>query len=248
MLLLSLICLPMAVHAEPASNTVRLAWLKLAGAPEPTSALVSWAQELRQRTSVDVAPVPVAVRPEEPALFRYPLLYWSGDKAPPKLSDQAVLNLRQHLATGGTLIVDNAGRTEASAAFEQGLRQELLRIFPQPLQPIPPNDVVFRTFYRLEQAVGRRADTHELDGIRIGSHYAVIYTRNDLGGALQRQSVGGYALAVVPGGETQREQALRLTVNLMMYALCLDYKDDHSHVMHLLRHRRGVRAAPVGGK
>jgi hypothetical protein len=67
-----------------------------------------------------------------------------------------------------------------------------------------------------------------------------VLTRNDLGGALERQRLGGYALAVVPGGEPQRELAIRLAVNLMLYALNLDYKDDHTHVHQLLRQRRGA--------
>ena len=226
-------------------SSVRLAWLKVPGASDPTSALTAWAQEIRLRTSIDIASQPVGVRPEDPALFSYPLLYWGSDKAPPHLSDQAVAALRQHLSTGGMLIVDNTGRTEASQAFDQGLRHELARLFPQPLQRVAPTHVLYRSFYRLERPVGRRADAHELEGIRVGNHFAVLYGRNDLSGALARQAVGGYALAVVPGGETQREQAFRLAVNLVMYALCLDYKDDHTHVMHLLRTRRGAKA-PIG--
>ncbi len=225
---------------------VRLAWLKVPGAVDPTSSLTAWAQEIRLRTSIDIAAQPVGVRPEDPALFSYPLLYWGGDKAPGHLSDQAVAALRQHLSTGGMLFVDNTGRTEASQAFDQGVRHELARLFPQPLQRVAPTHVLYRSFYRLERPVGRRADAHELEGIRVGNQFAVLYGRNDLAGALARQAVGGYALAVVPGGETQREQAFRLGVNLVMYALCLDYKDDHTHVMHLLRTRRGAKA-PVAG-
>jgi hypothetical protein len=200
------------------------------------------------RTSVAITSAAAAVRPEDPALFSYPLLYWGGEKAQTPLSDAAVAALRQHLSTGGTLIIDNTGRAEASAAFDASIRKELLRIFPQALQKLPPGHVLFRAFYRLDRAVGRRADSHDLEGLRVGNHLAVLYTRNDLAGALSRQSMGGFALAVVPGGETQREQALRLAINLVMYALCLDYKDDHSHVMYLLRHKRSVmpaqRAAP----
>lgn len=226
---------------EMPGSAVRLAWLKLPGGAEPVSSLAAWAQEIRLRTSIDIGVQAVGVRPEDPALFSYPLLYWGGDKAPSRLSDQAVAALRQHLSTGGLLVVDNTGRTEASAAFDQGVRHELARLFPQPLQRVAPNHVIFRSFYRLERAFGRRADAHDLEGIRVGEQFAVLYSRNDLGGALARDPVGGYALAVVPGGETQREQAFRLAVNLVMYALCLDYKDDHTHVMHLLRTRRGSR-------
>jgi hypothetical protein len=226
--------------AEPPSSAVHLAVLRMPGASDVASAMDTWAQEIRLRTSVAIASGAASVRPEDPAIFGYPLLYWGGEKAPAPLSEAAVSLLRQHLSTGGTLVIDNTGRAEASAAFDSAVRKELLRIFPQPLQKLPPGHVLFRAFYRLDRAVGRRADSHDLEGLRVGNHLAVLYTRNDLAGALARQSLGGFALAVVPGGETQREQALRLAVNLVMYALCLDYKDDHSHVMYLLRHKRSV--------
>ena len=240
---------PAVAQAGPPSAAVQLAVLRVPGASDVSSAMDTWAQEVRLRTSVAITSTAASVRPEDPALFSYPLLYWGGEKAPPPLSDAAVAALRQHLSTGGTLIIDNTGRAETSAAFDAAIRKELLRVFPQALQKLPPGHVLFRSFYRLDRAVGRRADSHDLEGLRVGNHLAVLYTRNDLAGALTRQSLGGFALAVVPGGETQREHALRLAINLVMYALCLDYKDDHSHVMYLLRHKRSVmpaaqRAAP----
>jgi len=233
-----------ACALEPTTTAVHLAWLKLPQANDPSTSLVSWAQELRSRTSIDVAANPIGVKPEDSQLFYYPFLYLAGDRALPKWSDQAIAQLRQHLLTGGTLLIDNTGRTEASQAFDESIRRELARIFPQPLQRVPPSHVLFRAFYRIDHPVGRRASSNDLEGIRLGNHYAVLYTRNDFAGALARLPVGGYALTVVPGGEVQREQAFRLAVNFVMYALCLDYKDDHSHVMHLLRHRRGARPPP----
>lgn len=231
--------------AAPRNTDVRLAWLKLSGAAEPDNPLQAWAQEVRLRTSVRVAAEPLALRPEDSQLFHYPLLYWGGDRAPARLSDVAVARLRSWLQAGGTLLIDNTGRTEASAAFDSAIRRELARILPQPLERVPGSHVLFRAFYRLERAVGRRADSGELEGIALGGHYAVLYSRNDLAGALQRAGAGGYALSVVPGGEDQRERAIRLLVNVVLYALCLDYKDDHTHVMHLLQTRRGRGAMPA---
>jgi hypothetical protein len=43
---------------------------------------------------------------------------------------------------------------------------------------------------------------------------------------------------VVPGGEHQREMAFRMGVNLCMYALCLDYKDDSVHLETIMNRRR----------
>jgi len=38
-------------------------------------------------------------------------------------------------------------------------------------------------------------------------------------------------------GERQREQAIRLSVNIVLYALCLDYKDDQVHAPFIMRRR-----------
>ena len=41
------------------------------------------------------------------------------------------------------------------------------------------------------------------------------------------------------GGDGQREGAMRLGVNLVLYALCLDYKDDQVHSPFIMRRRAG---------
>ena len=43
---------------------------------------------------------------------------------------------------------------------------------------------------------------------------------------------------MVPGGDEQREEAFRFGVNLVMYALCLDYKTEQAHIDYILRTRR----------
>ena len=43
---------------------------------------------------------------------------------------------------------------------------------------------------------------------------------------------------MTPGGERQREMAFRLGINLMMYAMCLDYKEDQVHIPFILKKRR----------
>jgi hypothetical protein len=42
---------------------------------------------------------------------------------------------------------------------------------------------------------------------------------------------------VTPGGDGQRERAIRLAVNVSMYALCSNYKDDQVHAPFLMRRR-----------
>ncbi len=229
------------------ASKIRIAHLALGGdSPAIRRALVTWAQEVRLRTSIEIAQEPARVGPTSPQLFHHPLLYLAGASTFPRQTDAAVARLRQHIATGGTLIIDNTGRSGPSEAFDRAVRRLLTRIVGRPLVRLPATHVLFRSFYRLSSAVGRRADVRHVQGVRIGKRFAVIYLRNDLHGAFARSPTGGPALRAVPGGEAQRERAYRLGINLLMYALCLDYKDDHTHVMTLLKRRRGVRAPRKG--
>ena len=43
------------------------------------------------------------------------------------------------------------------------------------------------------------------------------------------------------GSEAQREEAVRLAVNVAMYVLCSNYKDDQVHAEHLMRRRGSAR-------
>lgn len=91
----------------------------------------------------------------------------------------------------------------------------------------------------------RTSDGKDRAGPRERSGRAVIvYSQNDLGGAWARDRFGQWVHDVVPGGETQREHAFRLGVNLAMYALCLDYKADQVHVPFIMRRRMWQAPAP----
>ena len=72
----------------------------------------------------------------------------------------------------------------------------------------------------------------------VGGRAAVIYSRHALGGAWARDDLGNPEYPVTPGGAPQREEAIRLGVNLVMYALCLDYKADQVHVPFIMKRRR----------
>jgi hypothetical protein len=72
----------------------------------------------------------------------------------------------------------------------------------------------------------------------MGGRLAVLYSGNDMIGAFARDSLGTWEYEVVPGGELQREKSVRLGVNIAMYALCLDYKEDQVHIPFIMKRRR----------
>jgi hypothetical protein len=115
------------------------------------------------------------------------------------------------------------------------------------LVKLPAKHVVYRSFYLVQRPVGRVQGSDSIEAIEKSGRAAVIYSRHDLGGALERDNVGNYAHDVVPGGPAQREMAQRLAVNIVLYALCLDYKDDQVHAPFIMRRWAGGTGAPAAG-
>lgn len=198
------------------------------------------AWEVRKRSSVEPILEPGRARLDNASLFRSPFVYWRGSEAFPPLSEEAIEGLRRYIHRGGFILIDDA--TAGGQDFDRAVRRELLRAFPAlPLSPIATDHTIYRSFYLLKRPVGRVQGPAFLEAITYGDRIAIVYTQHDLGGALERDKLGAWSQAVVPGGEGQREQAIRLGVNLVLYALCTDYKDDQVHAPFIMR-RRG--AAP----
>lgn len=204
--------------------------------PRP-SALKRLGWELARRTSIETTPEPVPVRLDAPGLHRYPFLYLAGDGALPPFSDAARAALRRHLQFGGFLLVDAADGSDGGG-FDATVRPELARVLPSaPLTAVPQAHVLYKTFYLLDRQGGRVATRPWLEAQSLDGRLAVIYSQNDLGGAWARSDLGDWEYPCTPGGEPQRETAIRLGVNLSMYALCTDYKDDAVHLPFIMKRR-----------
>jgi hypothetical protein len=201
-------------------------------------AAAEFAEQLRLRTSIDVSPEPMALALNSPQMPQHPFAILSGDR-PFELDLEARQRLRRWLELGGFLVVDNAGATRPSSGFDESVRNALTQLFPRaPLERISPEHVLFRSFYRLDYPAGRAIHRPFIEGLPLGSRYGVVVCSNDLMGAMARHSTGGYQFTPTPGGEHQREMAIRFAINLVMYAQCLHYKDDQVHLDYLLRRRK----------
>ena len=106
-----------------------------------------------------------------------------------------------------------------------------------PLQPVARDHVVHKSFYLVDRQGGRVLVKPWIEGQSLDGRLAVVYSQNDLGGAWARTELGDWEYPCTPGGEPQRETAIRIGVNLAMYALCTDYKDDAVHLPFILRRR-----------
>lgn len=214
------------------------------GATSPTeahrSACGRWAWELIRRTSAPARLTPIEVAADDSALLDEPFTVWHGSQAVPPLSEPEIRGLRRYLTLGGVLFVDDANPTPGE--FGASVRRELQRILPEsPLLRLPQQHVLYKSYYLLDGPVGRQRGPDFLEAIVGGKAVRVLLSSHDLLGALARAPEGGWTFSVHPDGEMQRELAIRFAVNLAMYVLCLDYKDDQVHAEELMRRRGRLR-------
>jgi hypothetical protein len=229
--------------------------LLLAGKPSDIGprklAPARWGRELVRRTSAPARSTNDSVRVDRPALFREPFSVWCGSADVGALSAAEKRFLERYLRLGGMLVVDDAD--PRSKAFGRSVRRELARVLPEsPPVRLDASHVIYKSYYLLDRPVGRVLGPPYIEAIVRGKNAQVMFLEHDLLGALADEG-DGWALPLESGSgddrasaprirgiADQRERAIRLAVNIAMYALCSDYKDDVVHAASILK-RRGQR-------
>ncbi|SIN75431.1 DUF4159 domain-containing protein [Vannielia litorea] len=209
---------------------------------------------LFRRTSIEPAE-PIAVNLETDELAFFPFLYWPVSPNQPLPSDEAYAKLNRYLRTGGMILFDtrDADIGGFGAATPEGRKlQELAAPLDiPPLEPIPMDHVLTRTFYLLQDFPGRWAsrdvwveaappDAEVVEGMPFRNLNdgvtPVVIGGNDWAAAWAVERNGAAMFPVGRGyaGEQQREIAYRFGVNLIMHVLTGNYKSDQVHVPALL--------------
>jgi hypothetical protein len=196
---------------------------------------------LNRRTAVEAAE-PMAVDVETDELAFFPLLYWPVVPDQRPLSPAAVERLNTYLHTGGTILFDTRDQGDVAPDPRSGPGARRLRVLVRgleipPLEPVPPDHVLTKAFYLMQDFPGRFTggtlwvEHRDGAGDEVSS---VIVGSNDYAGAWATDNANRPMFAAVPGGEHQREFAFRFGVNLVMYALTGNYKSDQVHVPAIL--------------
>lgn len=206
------------------------------------------------RTSIEPAP-PIGVDMERDELTFFPFLYWPITENTPIPSDAAYAKLNRYLRGGGMILFDTrdaelAGltRTTPEARRLQAIARPL--DIP-PLEPVPEDHVLTRTFYLLNEFPGRYrgrdvwveaapADAERAEGMPFRNLNdgvtPVIVGGHDWASAWAVDEAGQHMVRIGMGlmGEEQREMAYRFGVNLITHVLTGNYKSDQVHVPALL--------------
>jgi hypothetical protein len=197
---------------------------------------------LNRRTAVEAAGTQ-AVDLETDELAFYPLLYWPVTATQRPLSDRARARVNEYLRNGGTILFDTrdqaASLMPGAGPGSTALRTLVAGLDVPALAPVPPDHVLTKSFYLLQDFPGRYAGGEVWVEAREGKANdgvsSIIVGANDWASAWAVDPRTGQAqFAVVPGGERQREMAFRVGVNVVMYALTGNYKADQVHVPAIL--------------
>ena len=197
---------------------------------------------LFRRSSVEPAE-PHAVNLETDNLQVYPLLFMVLPDNPAPFSETAMSRLNAYLREGGSLFIDTRqGDRFASSEGFDSVRLVFAGLDAPPLTPVPTNHVLTRSFYLLTDFPGRFANrplwieataagekqTRRGDGVSrifVGdADFLAAWAIDERGGPLYS----------VDGGDRQREQAIRFGINLVVYVLTGNYKEDQVHIPALL--------------
>ena len=255
---IALIVQPMHARADDAFDMkaaldTRLAYV-VTGVPEidgtSKAGLTGLGLALKARTSYEPQD-PVGIDLDTDELSFFPLLYWPMDPREKDLSPRALSKVADYMRNGGTILFDTrdltiGGVRGPASPGQQTLRRLVAKLDLPPLEPVPTDHVLTKTFYLLQDFPGRWDGSKvwiealpppdpDAGPARGGDGVSpVIIGGNDWAAAWAVDSEGRPLADVSPGGEEQRELAYRFGINVVMYALTGNYKTDQVHAPALL--------------
>ncbi|WP_421926304.1 DUF4159 domain-containing protein [Neoaquamicrobium sediminum] len=207
---------------------------------------------LVEKTALEPAD-PAGVDIETDELAFYPLIYWPIDEGAAMPSEAALARVDAYMREGGTVLFDtrdqysNGFGANAASPSTRRLRDILANMNVPPLEPVPQDHVLTKTFFIMPDFPGRFAggplwveasfDAANPDNrpVRTGDGVSpIMITANDFAGAWAIDSSGAPMFPTVPADPMQRVYAYRAGVNIMMYMLTGNYKSDQVHVPILL--------------
>ncbi len=167
---------------------------------------------LKARTSLNVAKTErVVVSATEEELFNHPFLYLTGH-GNIKFSPVEVERLRAYLEGGGFLWVND------DYGLDGAFRREIRRVLPaDSLVELPFDHDLYHSFYKFDRGLPK---IHEHDGkppqglgIYHGGRLVVFYDyETDIGDGLEDEHIHNDSPA-------KREEAMKMAINIVMYAL-----------------------------
>jgi hypothetical protein len=165
--------------------------------------------EFNRRTGAEVASEKITLSLLDEQIFSHPFLFVTGH-GEIKFTDQEMQRLRRHLTSGGFLYADDDYGMDAS------FRRQMKRLFPeQEMVRLPPDHDLFRCFYDFSSGMPKihehQPGRPEAWGLFHQGRLVVLYTYNT--------NISDGWTPVHGDSTAVREQAFRMGINILWYAL-----------------------------
>lgn len=174
------------------------------------SSIPNWLKEFEQRTGIKTYPEEKVVTLTDENLRAYPFLYMTGHGTI-RLDGEEMDALRHHLETGGFLYADD------NYGMDSSFRAMVAKLFPEKeLEQLPNSHPIYHVFYDLPGL----PKIHEHNGkppqglaITHNGRVVLYYTyESDIGDGLEDPRVHN-------DPPEKRELAMKMAVNILMYAI-----------------------------
>lgn len=222
------------------ANSINMAYIKSPNQfvnDEARSGLRVLANTLAERTTVEPESV-VACDIEQDDLSFYPFIYWPVTSGTAPLSTQAREKLQNYLDAGGVLVIDirDAGMPLGTSCRPKILDGIKLKELAEPGKDHSLRKSLYlntdlqgsRNFGKLCVETPGTVDKNRASSIIIG----------------EKNWAGAWAGTTLQGKPAEREKALRAGINMVMYGLNGNYKNDAIHTPSILEKLEKRRTQP----
>lgn len=201
-------------RGDPADEfPVRVARLKYPGGGDwynDPSSLPNWMTEFQRRTGIQTDADQKVVSITDENLRAYPIIYATGHGTIQFSPDERNI-LRAYLEDGGFFFINDSYGMDAS------IRAMIHNLFPdRPLEELPNDHPIYHSFYdlpglpKIHKHDGKRPQGF---GVTVNGRVVIFYDyESDIGDGLADPEVHN-------DPPNKREEAMKMAVNILMYAL-----------------------------
>ncbi len=193
-------------------------------------------RETKRRTIADVEAVK-GINIERDVLNFYPFIYWPLTNTQQPVSKETAAKINNYVSRGGTIFFDTRDGYAGETAINSSLQSVISNLPIPTLNKLSDDHVLKRSFYIIKETPGlydRKTiwyvptQSTDNDGVTPyvigGNDWASIWATDPAGRPMTQLKNKAY----------QRELAYRFGVNMVLYALTGNYKDDQIHIPFIL--------------
>jgi hypothetical protein len=192
---------------------------------ESRNGLSGLAEEIGKKTSVVPKGV-IGIDIEKDEIAVFPFIYWPVSANAPRLSENAQKKVQNYINAGGMIVFDTG---YAGGNAQSALSNMLGNVIIKPLVQMDRKHTLTKSFYLVADLTGGRNGTIwvEAPGAKGAENVSSVI----IGDKMWARAWVGMAAQT---NEDERNLVLRSGINMVMYALTGNYKEDQIHIPSIL--------------